>query len=67
MNEETIKALLEEVKSGACSPEQALGQLRELPFEDLGFARLDHHRGLRTGQSEVIFVKENSPNRSSLS
>ncbi|MDQ7094904.1 nickel pincer cofactor biosynthesis protein LarB [Desulfosporosinus sp. PR] len=61
MNEETIKALLESVKGGACTPEEALSQLKELPFEDLGFARLDHHRALRTGQSEVIFCQGKQP------
>ena len=61
MNEEEIKALLEAVKSGTCTPADALEQLRELPFEDLGFARLDHHRALRTGQSEVIFCQGKQP------
>ncbi|MDR3601188.1 MAG: nickel pincer cofactor biosynthesis protein LarB [Desulfosporosinus sp.] len=57
MNEETIKALLESVQQGSCSPDEALLQLKDLPYEDLGFARLDHHRALRTGQSEVIFCQ----------
>jgi pyridinium-3,5-biscarboxylic acid mononucleotide synthase len=61
MNEETIKALLEAVKTGSCTPSDALDQLKELPFEDLGFARLDHHRALRTGQSEVIFCQGKQP------
>jgi len=57
MNEETIKALLESVQKGSCSPAEALLQLKDLPYEDLGFAQLDHHRALRTGQSEVIFCQ----------
>jgi NCAIR mutase (PurE)-related protein len=57
MNEETIKALLETVQNGSCSPAEALLQLKDLPYEDLGFAQLDHHRALRTGQSEVIFCQ----------
>jgi hypothetical protein len=57
MNEEILKALLESVQKGLCSPSEALLQLKDLPYEDLGFARLDHHRGLRTGQSEVIFCQ----------
>ena len=57
MNEETIRALLESVQQGSCSPSEALTQLKDLPYEDLGFARLDHHRALRTGQSEVIFCQ----------
>ena len=61
MNEETIKALLESVQQGACSPGEALLQLKDLSYEDLGFARLDHHRTLRTGQSEVIFCQGKQP------
>ena len=63
MNEETIKALLEAVQQGACSPDDAFLQLKDLPYEDLGFARLDHHRGLRTGQSEVIFCQGKQPDQ----
>ena len=61
MNEETIKALLEAVQQGVCTPGEALLQLKDLPYEDLGFARLDHHRALRTGQSEVIFCQGKQP------
>jgi len=61
MNEETIKTLLESVQQGSCSPAEALLQLKDLPYEDLGFARLDHHRALRTGQSEVIFCQGKQP------
>lgn len=60
MDEETIKALLESVQKGSCSPAEALLQLKNLPYEDIGFARLDHHRALRTGQSEVIFCQGKS-------
>jgi len=63
MNEETIKALLESVQQGSCSPADALLQLKDLPYEDLGFARLDHHRALRTGQSEVIFCQGKQPDQ----
>jgi NCAIR mutase (PurE)-related protein len=63
MNEETIKALLESVKQGTCSSEEALEQLKNLPYENLGFARLDHHRELRTGQSEVIFCQGKQPDQ----
>ena len=59
MNHRELRALFEEVKSGALSPESAearvLGYLREAPFEDLGFARVDHHRAVRQGFPEVIF------------
>lgn len=57
MNEETLKAILREVQSGTSSIEEALQNLKDLPYEDLGFARLDHHRAMRTGQAEVIFCQ----------
>lgn len=55
MGEEHIKTLLQAIADGRLSPEQGLEQLRHLPFEDLGFAQVDHHRSLRQGQPEVIF------------
>lgn len=55
MGQEELQALLQSVASGATTPEQGVEQLRHLPFEDLGFAQVDHHRGLRQGQPEVIF------------
>lgn len=61
MNKDSLKALLDAVKSGALEPEAALAQLRDLPYEDLGFARLDHHRALRRGQPEVIYCPGKSP------
>lgn len=61
MNEESLKVLLESVQQGSCSPDDAFAKLKDLPFEDLGFARLDHHRALRTGQSEVIFCQGKQP------
>lgn len=61
MNEESLKALLEAVHQGACSPDKALHQLKDLPYENLDFARLDHHRALRTGQAEVIFCQGKQP------
>src|SRR5512136_3052206 len=50
-----LEGLLKEVKSGKTSTEKALAQLRSLPFEDLGFTRIDHHRSLRKGFPEVIW------------
>jgi len=50
-----LKAVLEQVKRGDIDIDQALEKLRHLPFEDLGFARLDHHRVIRRGYPEVIF------------
>ena len=55
MNQEHIRQLLEQVASGNLEPDKALEQLRDLPFENLGFAHIDHHRALRTGFPEVIF------------
>ena len=56
-----IEALLNEVRSGSASVPEALERLRNLPFEDLGFAKLDHHRALRTGMPEVIFAQSKTP------
>ena len=47
--------LLEEVRSGSADVDAALKRLKHLPFEDLGFARIDHHRALRHGMPEVVF------------
>ncbi len=52
-----IESLLIEVREGQTDVAQALERLRHLPFEDLGFAKLDHHRALRTGMPEVIFAQ----------
>ena len=56
MNEEQLKALLEEVRDGSTAVEVALERMRHLPFENLGFANVDHHRALRHGIPEVIFA-----------
>ena len=55
MDPESLRQLLRDVKSGATSPEAAAERLRTLPFEDLGFAKVDHHRALRRGFPEAIF------------
>ena len=56
MDPAAIEALLNEVREGKTDVRAALDKLRHLPFEDLGFAKLDHHRALRTGMPEVIFA-----------
>jgi pyridinium-3,5-biscarboxylic acid mononucleotide synthase len=56
MNRLQIEALLKEVSEGRTGVKDALDRLRDLPFEDLGFAKVDHHRALRTGMPEVIFA-----------
>jgi NCAIR mutase (PurE)-related protein len=55
MNPDRLKELLAQVSTGTVSADAALEQLKGLPFEDLGFAKVDHHRPLRTGFPEVIF------------
>jgi pyridinium-3,5-biscarboxylic acid mononucleotide synthase len=55
MDRAQIEALLNEVRAGSVAVADALERLRNLPFEDLGFAKVDHHRALRTGMPEVIF------------
>jgi NCAIR mutase (PurE)-related protein len=54
MDRRTLQELLTAVQGGACSVDEALERLRRLPYEDLGFAKLDHHRGLRNGFPEVV-------------
>jgi hypothetical protein len=56
-----LTALLEKVRDGELPVEQALDRLRQLPYEDLGFARLDHHRALRQGFPEVVFCEGKTP------
>jgi len=60
MDEERLRRLLDAVRRGEVSPEEALAQLRRLPFADLGFARVDHHRALRTGAAEAVFCQGKS-------
>jgi NCAIR mutase (PurE)-related protein len=61
MNETEIRKLLDEFKSGEVAMEHALERLRGLPFENLGFAKIDHHRSLRTGFPEVIYARGKTP------
>jgi NCAIR mutase (PurE)-related protein len=58
---EGLRALLQEVREGRTSPEEALERLRNLPFEDLGFAKVDHHRALRRGFPEAVFGAGKTP------
>ena len=55
MNEATVRALLEQVRSGELAVDGAVERLRELPFRDLGEAVLDSHRELRRGHPEVVY------------
>jgi NCAIR mutase (PurE)-related protein len=61
MNEAQLRALMEQVREGSIDVEAALGRLRHMPFEDLGFAKVDHHRALRQGMPEVIFAMGKTP------
>src|SRR5262245_32661960 len=55
MNRTQLAQLLQNIAAGQVTPEAGLEQLRFLPYEDLGFARIDHHRSLRQGVPEVIY------------
>jgi pyridinium-3,5-biscarboxylic acid mononucleotide synthase len=57
MNELDIRKLLEAVSAGKVSAREATNKLKHLPFEDIGFAKVDHHRALRQGYAEVVFGK----------
>lgn len=56
MDEATLRLLLDDVRSGALSADDAVHRLRRLPFADLGFARVDHHRRLRQGMPEAVYA-----------
>jgi hypothetical protein len=61
VNAESIRKLFDQVRRGALTPDEAVERLRHLPFEDLGFAKIDHHRALRAGMPEVIFGERKTP------
>lgn len=61
MDQAYLTYLMEQVASGEISPEKAVEELKDLPFEDLGFANIDHHRNLRTGYPEAVFCQGKKP------
>jgi NCAIR mutase (PurE)-related protein len=61
MDEEQLRSLFEQVREGAVDVDSALQRMRHMPFEDLGFAKVDHHRALRHGMPEVVFAKGKTP------
>ena len=61
MDANRLKTLLEQVRTGHVTTDAALEQIKTLPFEDLGFAKVDHHRALRVGAPEVIFGPGKQP------
>jgi hypothetical protein len=58
---DSIRKLFEQVRRGTLAPDDAVQRLRHLPFEDLGFAKVDHHRALRAGMPEVVFGEGKTP------
>src|SRR4030095_16057065 len=61
VNPKDIQRLLEEVRDGLLTPTQAAERLKRLPYEDLEFAKVDHHRGLRRGFPEVVYGAGKTP------
>jgi len=61
VDREAIRALLEDLRAGRVDVDTAVGKLRDLPFEDLGFAKVDHHRALRGGAPEAVFCPGKTP------
>jgi NCAIR mutase (PurE)-related protein len=61
MDDSTLRALIEQVASGGCTPDEAIRRVRRLPYADLGFARIDHHRDLRQGMPEAVYGPGKAP------
>jgi NCAIR mutase (PurE)-related protein len=61
MDQDQLRSLFEQVRSGAVDIDGAVARMRHMPFEDLGFAKVDHHRALRHGMPEVVFAKGKTP------
>jgi NCAIR mutase (PurE)-related protein len=63
MNSQALRKLFDEVRGKRISPDEAVERMRHMPFEDLGFAKVDHHRALRQGMPEVIFAPGKTPSQ----
>src|SRR6185503_11324252 len=61
MTEQQLRQLFEQVRAGSVAIDEAVGRMRHMPFEDLGFAKVDHHRALRHGMPEIVFGQGKSP------
>jgi NCAIR mutase (PurE)-related protein len=61
MDPSSLRSLIDRVAAGECTPDDAVRQLRRLPYADLGFARIDHHRDLRQGMPEAIYGPGKTP------
>jgi NCAIR mutase (PurE)-related protein len=65
LDEATIRRLIEQVRSGLVEPDEVVARLRRLPYADLGFARVDHHRTLRQGLAEAVYGPGKTPEQCS--
>ncbi len=63
MDEASLRGLLEQLRTGAVSPDDALRRLRRFPYGDLGFAKVDHHRVLRQGLPEAVYGPGKTPSQ----
>ncbi|WP_254126787.1 nickel pincer cofactor biosynthesis protein LarB [Aquihabitans sp. G128] len=63
MDEAALRKLLDDVRTGATRPDDAVEALRHLPYSDLGFARVDHHRHLRQGMAEAVYGPGKTPDQ----
>src|ERR1700741_5022446 len=63
MDRRALAQLLGALKASEMSVEEAMERLSDLPFEDVGFAKIDHHRALRSGMPEVIFAAGKQPHQ----
>ena len=61
MDRDNLKSLLEQVRAGALDIDSAVEKFKHLPFENIGYATIDHHRAIRAGMPEVIFGKGKTP------
>ena len=61
MNSSELEKILKEIRTGKVSVEEAMEKLRDFPYTDLGFARIDHHRELRTGYPEIVYCAGKTP------
>jgi NCAIR mutase (PurE)-related protein len=61
MDEPALRRMLEDVRNGTVAPDDAVARLRRLPFADLGFARVDHHRALRQRTGEAVYAPGKTP------
>jgi NCAIR mutase (PurE)-related protein len=66
MDEPALRQLLDDVRAGVVTPDEAAARLRRLPFADLGFARIDHHRRLRQRVGEAVYSPGKTPEQCAL-